>query len=321
MITMEHVVKQYEHVLALDNFSMTIPDGSLYGFVGPNGAGKTTAIRIMLGLIAPDAGTVRIDDMTAGANLRRLKRRVGYVPDYAGSYPDMRVSEYMEFFASCYDLSGARMKRRIQMLLDMVGLGGKEGQMVDALSQGMQQKLSIARALIHDPRILILDEPTSGLDPGTRYEVRQILSELCSEEEKTILISSHILTEISEICTDIGIINHGQMVMEGKLTEVLKKVNSSNPVIISVEGGIAPAMQILKQDPKVRSISIRNHELLISYDGNPEEEAGLLEDLVMEGIPVRGFHREKGNLEALFLQLTGAMEERRVASYEAESGL
>ena len=177
------------------------------------------------------------------------------------------------------------------MLLDMVGLGGKEGQMVDALSQGMQQKLSIARALIHDPRILILDEPTSGLDPGTRYEVRQILSELCSEEEKTILISSHILTEISEICTDIGIINHGQMVMEGKLTEVLKKVNSSNPVIISVEGGIAPAMQILKQDPKVRSISIRNHELLISYDGNPEEEAGLLEDLVMEGIPVRGFHR------------------------------
>lgn len=320
MLRFDHVTKQYGHVLALDDLSMQVPDGAIYGFVGPNGAGKTTAIRLMCGLDFPDQGVVSIDDMEAGSVVRRMKRRFGYVPDVLGSYPNLRVQEYMDFFASCYELSGPKVKRRIQMLLDLVGLEDRQNQFMDSLSCGMQQKLSLARALIHDPKLLILDEPTAGLDPTTREEFRQIMLEL-AEAGKTILISSHILTDIAELCTDIGIIDHGHMVMEGRLQEVLKEVNASNPITISVAGAVSKAMETLKADGKVRSISIRNRDILITYVGSAEEEAALLRRLIMANVPVRSFHREKGNLESLFLQLTGAREERRVTYYEAESDL
>ncbi len=315
MIQVKDIKKNYGQLMALDGLSMTIPNDSCYGFVGPNGAGKTTTIQILLGLLYPEEGTVLIDDMEAGSHVRRLKKRIGYVPDYMGIYPNIRVGEYMDFFASCYDLYGARTHRRIEMLLDMVGMKGRERQMVDTLSRGMQQKLSLARALIHDPKILILDEPTAGLDPGTRYEYKRMITEL-QDDGKTILISSHILTDISEICTDVGIIDQGKMVMEGRLSDVLKKVNSSSPIIISIEGSLTGAMSVLKEDRHVRSISIRAQEILISYDGSPEEETALLATLIKGGIPVRSFHREKGNLEALFMQLTGLREERTVINYD-----
>lgn len=320
MLKIEQVKKFYGRFIALDGLNMQIPDGALYGFVGPNGAGKTTAIRIMCGLLYPDEGTVLIDDMEAGSSAKRLKRRIGYVPDYFGSYQNLRVREYMDFFAACYDMKGLKTRRRINMLLEMVGLPDKQEVFVDALSRGMQQKLALARAMIHDPKILILDEPTSGLDPGTRFAFKQIINELAAQG-KTIIISSHILTEISEICTDIGIIDHGRIVMEGKLSEVLQAVNASNPIIISLEGKIPGAMRILKEDAQVRSISIKDRELLITYDGDVKAETALLARLVEAHIPVRSFHREKGNLEALFLQLTGTQEERRVIGYEAQSDL
>lgn len=318
MITLENVKKTYGHVTALDGLTMHIEDGAMYGFVGPNGAGKTTAIQMMCGLEFPDEGMIMVDDMEAGSNVRRLRKRIGYVPDYTGSYPNLRIIEYMEFFADCYDIKDAKIKRRIQRLLNMVDLADKQNQFMDTLSRGGQQKLSLARALIHDPKILILDEPTSGLDPNTRFEFRQIIANL-ADSGKTIIISSHILNEISELCTDIGIVDQGQLVMEGKIEDVLDQVNASNPIIISIAGNLSSALQTLRSDSLVRSVSIRNNDLLITYAGTPGDESLLLKNLIEAGVAVRGFHREKGNLESLFMQLTGEREERRVTFYEAES--
>lgn len=318
MISVQNITKSYGHVTALDGLSLQVEDGALYALVGPDGAGKTTLIRILLGLLYPDRGTVTIDGMEAGADIRRLKRRIGYVPDRIGLYPNLRVSEYMDFFADCYDLSGAKAKRQIQMLLDLVGLRDRQNQYMDTLSRGMQQKLSLARALIHDPKILILDEPIADLDPATRVEFREIIAEL-ADAGKTMLISSRMLTEISELCTDIGILDHGKLVMNGKLHDVLDRVDASNPIIIRIAGNMSSAMQTLKKDAQVRSISIRDQQLLITYAGSPKEESALLRRLIEAGVPVQSFHREKGDLESLFLQLTGAREERRVSYYEAES--
>ncbi|SFG39874.1 ABC transporter ATP-binding protein [Oribacterium sp. WCC10] len=318
MITLDNVKKTYGHVNALDGLTMHIEDGAMYGFVGPNGAGKSTAIQMMCGLEFPDEGIVMVDDMEAGSNVRRLKKRIGYVPDDTGSYPNLRIIEYMNFFADCYDGQETKTKRRIQMLLNMVGLQERQNQFMDSLNRGGQQKLSLARALIHDPKILILDEPTEGLDINTRFEFRQIIANL-ADSGKTIVISSHVLNEISELCTDIGIIDQGKMVMEGKIEDVLDQVNASNPIIISIAGNMSSALQTLRSDKQVRSVSIRNKDLLISYSGTEKDESNLLKKLVEGGVPVRGFHREKGNLESLFLQLTGAREERRVTYYEAES--
>lgn len=318
MISFENITKSYGHVTALEGLTMHVEDGALYGLIGPNGAGKTTALRILLGLVYPDSGRVMIDDMEAGSRVRRLKRRIGYVPDRIGAYPNLRVSEYMDFFADCYDLSGAKTKRQIQMLLDLVGLRDRQSQYMDALSRGMQQKLSLARALIHDPKILIMDDPAADLDPATRFEIRQIIASL-ADSGKTILISSRMLMDISELCTDIGIIDHGKLVMEGKIHDVLDRLDASNPIIINIAGNMSTAMQTLRHDRMVKSISIRDRNLLITYSGNQRDESALLRRLIEAGVPVRGFHREKGDLESLFLQLTGAREERRVTYYEAES--
>lgn len=320
MMKLVGVKKRYGRQLALDGLEMEVPEGAVYGFVGPNGAGKTTAIRLMCGLMQPDEGQVLIDGVQMGTGGSSQKRNIGYVPDEFGSYQSLSVEEYMLFFAACYGMEGVRTRRRIDMLLDMVELSDKKDMYVDALSRGMQQKLSLARALIHDPKLLILDEPTSGLDPGTRYTFRQLVNELAGEG-KTVVISSHLLSEIAELCTDIGIIDHGKMLMQGHLEEVLRTVNASNPIIISLEGGMASAMRILRADALVRSISVKGGEIHISYAGDAVQETALLSKLVSEGIPVRSFSREKGNLEALFMQLTGGQRERQVLSYEAQADL
>ncbi len=315
MLQMEHVKKFYGRLCALDGLDLSIEDGALYGFVGPNGAGKTTAIKIMAGILCPDEGTVTIDGMEAGADNRRLKKRIGYVPDSFGVYNNLKVSEYMEFFASCYHMEGLKARKRIEKLLSYVDLSDREDFFVDALSRGMKQKLSLARALIHDPKILILDEPTSGLDPRTRFEYKQIIGEL-SEQGKTILISSHILSDIAELCTDIGIIDQGRIVMSGRLQEVMKLVTEQNPIVITMSARITEAIRFLKADPQVRSLSIRGNDIRINYNGSQKKETELLRRMVEAGLPVRSFSREKGSLEAIFMQLTGHGEERILLSHE-----
>lgn len=320
MLKIRGLHKIYGKYHALGGLDMTVEDGALYGFVGPNGAGKTTAIKIMTGLLRADEGTVHINGVDALENTNGMKAMIGYVPDFFGVYDNLMVWEYMEFFASCYHLDSLMARKRYTALLEQVGLEDKLEYYVDGLSRGMKQRLCLARALIHDPALLILDEPTSGLDPRTRFEFKEILEEL-REAGKTILISSHVLSELSELCTDIGIIDQGRMVLEGKIEEILSRVNTSNPLIISVYSNRETALSILRSHPLVQTISVRDRDISVRFSGNAQEEAILLRQLTEGGVLVNGFTREKGSLESVFMQLTEHEEEKVVTSYEAESGI
>ena len=265
-------------------------------------------------------GSVTIDGVDALQDRRVLKQNIGYVPDFFGVYDNLKVGEYMEFFASCYGIEGLTARKRCVSLLEQVKLEEKRDFYVDGLSRGMKQRLCLARALIHDPKLLVLDEPTSGLDPRSRVEFKEILKELC-ERGKTILVSSHVLSELSEQCTGIGLIDQGKMVMQGSMDWLLSKVNTSNPLIISVLDNRERAVAILRSHPCVQTISVKEEEIMVSFNGDRRDEALLLQQLVDAEILVSGFMREKGSLETLFMQLTTSEEERMVIISEEQPGL
>lgn len=320
MLRIENLQKTYGNYHALDGLTMEVPGGALYGFVGPNGAGKTTTIKIITGLLMPDSGSVRIGDVDALRFPRQLKNMIGYVPDHFGVYDNLKVSEYMEFFASCYGLEGLKSRKRCHALLEQVGLEDKLDFFVDGLSRGMKQRLCLARSLIHDPSVLIMDEPTAGLDPRTRLEFRSILKEL-HEMGKTVLISSHLLEELSELCTHIGIIDSGKMTISGSLSEIIEQVQTSKPISIKIHDNMELAMRVLKEHTLVRTITIKDREIMVGFTGTEQQEQELLRDMILAGVPVSGFMREPGNLETIFMQITNRDKERVVLSYEDESGL
>ena len=319
MLEIRDLKKNYGKYQVLNGLDMTVPDGSLFGFVGPNGAGKTTTLKIMVGLLEADGGTVSYDGFSFQEE--GWERHVGYVPDFFGVYDNLKVWEYMEFFASCYGLEGLKARKRCSALLEQIGLEDKEEFYVDGLSKGMKQRLCLARALIHDPEVLILDEPMAGLDPRTRFDFRETLKDL-SDQGKTIVLSSHVLSELSELCTDVGIIDQGRMALTGSIRDILSQVNSSNPIVITLfGGGTDVALSILKSHPSVHTITVKGREIAVRFSGDEQEEAVLLQRLVDAGLLVSGFTREKGSLESLFMQITDRDEERTVLRYENESGL
>lgn len=320
MLKIENLQKTYGNYHALDGLTMEIPKGALYGFVGPNGAGKTTTIKIITGLLTPDSGSVKISDVDALRFPRKLKNMIGYVPDHFGVYDNLKVSEYMEFFASCYGMEGLKSRKRCQALLEQVGLEDKVDFFVDGLSRGMKQRLCLARALIHEPSVLVMDEPTAGLDPRTRLEFRSILMEL-HEMGKTVLISSHLLEELSELCTHIGIIDSGKMTISGSLSEIIEQVQTSKPISIKIHDQMELAMRVLKEHPLVRTITVKDREIMVGFTGAEKQEQELLKEMILAGVPVSGFMREPGNLETIFMQITNRDKERVVLSYEDESGL
>ena len=297
MIKLNNIKKLYGNVHALNGLDLQIPQGSLFGLVGPNGAGKTSAIKIITGLLKPDEGTVELGGTT------------GYVPDNIGIYDNLTVSEYMDFFAAAYGIEGLTARKRCRNLLAQVGLEDKLDFHVDSLSRGMQQRLSLARALIHDPDILIMDEPTSGLDPRTRFEFKELMREL-HDAGKTLMVSSHILSELSQMCTHIGILENGKMVLSGEMEDIMARVESSNPIRITVMDGVRDAMAIMKRNPNVKTISVQGKTFQLNFDGTREDEAALLQQLIATDIPVREFVREPGSLENYFMQVTDHTEEK-----------
>ena len=320
MLEIRKLQKRYGNFQALDGLDLTIPEGEIFGFVGPNGAGKTTTLKITAGLLSPDSGSVMIDGVDALADNRGLKEKIGYVPDFFGVYDNLKVSEYMEFFASCYGLEGREARMRCCALLEQVKLEDRADFFVDGLSRGMKQRLCLARALLHDPKLLILDEPASGMDPRTRMEFSAMLKEL-REQGKTLLVSSHVLSELSGLCTSIGIIEQGHMVLEGSMEHITEQVNSSKPLLIQVFSNMEKALAILKSHPCVQTIAVKRDEIKVGFLGDRQDEAALLQQLIDADVMVSGFMREKGSLESLFMQVPAREDDKAVIRHEMESGL
>ncbi len=302
----------------LKGISFKIEEGALYGLVGPNGAGKTTLLRSICGLVNPDSGQIRIDGIDANENRVEANKRIGYLPDGFGSFPKMTVFEYMTFFAEAFHLYDISARQRCETVLGMVGLWHRKDDPVDELSRGLQQKLSLARALIHEPKILIMDEPTNGLDPKARFEFKQIVSQLC-ESGKTVIISSHILTELSQMCTDIGILEKGKLILHGSIDEVMSYIKASDPIRIKLRKGSDEAMSILRENRFVDNILHDKQEITIRFTGGSDDEAALLADLIRAGASVLEFARVPNNLESLFMQITEHNEERVILSSDEES--
>ena len=303
MIEIENLVKNYGKTKALDGISLKIEVGELYGFVGPNGAGKTTTMRIISGLIPADSGKIIIHGIDAAKDINKVKSRIGYVPDFFGVYDNLRVIEYIEFFASAYNVIGREAERRCLRLLDEHGLGDKPDFFVDDLSRGQKQRLGLARAMVHNPDILILDEPTSGMDPKGRIETRDILRRL-NESGKTIIISSHILHEISELVTGLAVIEEGKIVMSGSIESIETAMHIENPIVMKVMKNANIAAEVLKEDEAVLNLTItEDNEFYISYGGSDEDEGYLLKRLVEAGVMISAFSRRGHDLESVFIKI------------------
>lgn len=304
MVEIRNLTKTYGKYRALNNLNLHIDKGEIFGFVGPNGAGKTTTMRIICGLLQADWGEVYVDGIDSLNHNELIKRKVGYVPDFFGVYDNFKVMEYMDFYGSMYGIDGETVRKTSLGLLDLVNLSDKADSYVDGLSRGMKQRLCVARALIHNPQLLILDEPASGLDPRARFELKEIMKNLGSMG-KTIIISSHILPELGEMCTSIGVMEKGNLIANGKVEEITKQSRQANPLTIQILENKDQAIQILRQTPQVQKLSIRDNEIIIAFCGEEADMAQLLSNLILNGVKVSGFHREEGNLETLFLEITG----------------
>lgn len=312
MLEIQGLTKKYGKFLALDNLNLHIEKGEIFGFVGPNGAGKTTTMRITCGLLKATSGTVYVDGVNALTNPDDIKRKVGYVPDFFGVYDNLKVMEYMEFYGSMYGMDKADVDEIADGLLELVNLSDKKDVFVDTLSRGMKQRLCVARALIHNPDLLVLDEPNSGLDPRARFEMKEVLKNL-GAMGKTIIISSHILPELAEMCTSIGIMERGHLIASGKVDEIMQKTKGSQPIHLRAvlssdeeeEAQRESLTRLLKEQPNVEKVTQTEDELLISFNGNDEDAAILLKSLVDANIRISNFYREKEDLESLFLEITG----------------
>jgi ABC-2 type transport system ATP-binding protein len=308
IVTARGLVKRYDGTLALGGLDLDVAAGEIYGLVGPNGAGKTTTLRILATLLVPTAGDAEI----AGASIRRnpedVRRVLGYMPDSFGVYDDMKVWEYLDFFARCHGLAADRRRQMIGDLLELVDLGAKRDSYVATLSRGMQQRLCLAHALVHDPAVLILDEPASGLDPRARVELRELLRELRTLG-KTILISSHILPELEELCTSLAIIDGGRVLAQGSLPEIEARLRVGAVVRVHVLGdaaAVAAARDHLAADPDVAAAEVVSGDVVeIGFTGDDEAAARLLASAIAAGIRVISFARAASDLEELFLQVTG----------------
>jgi ABC-2 type transport system ATP-binding protein len=298
------LTKHYGPVAALDGLDLDVPRGGVFGLVGPNGAGKTTAMLAMVTLLEPDAGELEVFGHDPRTDPRAVRRIVGYVPDVFGLYDGLSCAEYLDFFASAYDVPRAERGDLVDTLLELVELEPKRDTDVSGLSRGMQQRLSLARGLVHDPQLLIADEPASGLDPRARVELREILTELASRGV-TVVISSHILAELDELCDRVAIIEAGTVLNQGTPDEIRAAVGAIHAVTVRVLGGTEPltlATQVANANGAVTTLD--GDRLRCELVGGPEAAAQLLTALVTAGIAVVEFREERAGLERLFLSVT-----------------
>lgn len=296
--------KNYGKFTALDSLSMNITENSIFGFVGPNGAGKTTTMKIMAGLLTADSGSIYINGEDILKNPKRIRDKIGYMPDFFGVYDDLKVSEYMDFYAGTYYIPYAERGALIDNLLEIVDLSDKKDTYVDSLSRGMKQRLCLARSLVHDPDLIILDEPASGLDPRARVEMKEVLKQL-REMGKTIIVSSHILPELAEMCSEIGIMDKGRLVTQGTVSEILNKLHKKRIVKVKLNSGKDMLIKLLKEQSCIKEITESVDYVEFVFEGQDSDLTNILRSIVMNGIPVYSFSENEGNLEEIFMTVTG----------------
>ncbi len=303
IVRVQDLSMRYGNFQAVRGLTFDVPRGDIFGFIGPNGAGKTTTIRILSTLLSPTSGEVHIDGLCVVNDTAAVRRIIGYMPDRFGVYEGVTVLEYLDFFAGAYSLPRGRRKAILRDVLDLTDMGHLGERMVSSLSQGMKQRLCLAKTLVHDPRVLILDEPASALDPRARIELRVLLKEL-SRMGKTILISSHILTELSDLCTSVAIIEKGEMVESGSMERLRDMRREFERVRITLHEPREGVEALLVQIPEVSGVTVEETHVHLEYRGSPAEFHRVLKALVDHQVPVVAIERDSRNLEKLFLRLT-----------------
>jgi ABC-2 type transport system ATP-binding protein len=301
-----NLTKRYGSLVALSNLNLEINAGDCFGFIGPNGAGKSTTIKILATLLQPTWGEARVCDYVVGYQSRQIRPLIGYVPDYFGAYEDMVVQEYLEFFAASYSINGANRTQIVNQVLDLTDLGYKRDALVDGLSRGMKQRLSIARVLLHDPKVLLLDEPAGNLDPRARIEMRELLKEL-RRMGKTIMISSHILPELQDLCNTVGIIEQGELIYAGPWADIVRRARGGMVLHVSVADNPAAAGALLSQNPQVETVNPSNGFLEVALKEGVEDYSFVPQQLVTAGYKLTMLREEEVNLETAFMRLTKGM--------------
>ncbi|MBI4563776.1 MAG: ABC transporter ATP-binding protein [Planctomycetes bacterium] len=303
MIEIKNLGKHFGFRKALEGVSLTVERGDMFGLIGPNGAGKTTLLRILATVLRPHGGSAWIDGLSVTRDAEEVRRIIGYMPDHFGVYEELQVQEYLDFFACAFGMKGARRKSVVDGILDLVDLARKRNALIATLSRGMQQRLALARVLIHDPKVLILDEPASGLDPRARIEIRALLKEL-RRMGKTVLISSHILADLADLCNRIGLIEKGKLLYAGGLDEAMKQVQSDDVWRVEVFDDLERAKQILERQPFVESVAAADGQLKVKLHSGYRDVHLLPQVLMQEGLRLRMFKLEEASLEDAFLKLT-----------------
>jgi ABC-2 type transport system ATP-binding protein len=306
MIECRDLTKKYCDLYALDRLTLKLDKGDVFGFIGPNGAGKTTTMRILATLLNPSWGEASVCGYSIYTGSKEIRRSIGYMPDFFGVYDDMKVTEYLEFFAAAYRIKGADRRKKCDQVLELVDLGYKRDALVTSLSRGMTQRLGLARVLLHEPQVLLLDEPASGLDPRARIEMRELIKELRGMN-KTIMVSSHILPELADICNKIGIIERGKLIFNGTVDEAIAKVRTKRIYIVSVGPEMNEvAAKKLEQCIEVESVELTKEAATIRVTLKDGEGDGCFipEALIAEKFKLRTFNEEQINLEDVFMGIT-----------------
>jgi ABC-2 type transport system ATP-binding protein len=297
------LTRAYGPMLALNSLDLTVNRGDLFGFIGSNGAGKTTTLRILATFLAPTSGQATVLGHDVVRDADAVRHVIGYMPDFFGVYKDMEVTEYLDFFGACYKIPTVQREKTVNDVLELVGLSEKKGALIGALSRGMQQRLGLARVLIHDPQLLLLDEPASGLDPRARIEMMAILQEL-QRLGKTIIISSHILSELQTLCNRVAIIEKGKLIYAGPVQGVRDQMSSGLVVWVRVAADANRAVELLKARPEVAEVAPVDGRIKVQLVDHNTDHSFVADTLVRAGLKLTGLQEDELGLEEVFLRVT-----------------